>query len=29
VVDGSGVVSGYVITGYGKSNTVTRLSNGQ
>jgi prepilin-type N-terminal cleavage/methylation domain-containing protein len=28
VVDGSGVTSGYVITGFGRSATVTRLSNG-
>jgi prepilin-type N-terminal cleavage/methylation domain-containing protein len=29
VVDGSGAIIGYIITGYGRTNTVTRLSNGQ
>jgi hypothetical protein len=28
VVDGAGTNMGYVITGYGKTNTVLRLSNG-
>ena len=29
IVDGSGIIIGYVITGYGRSNTVLRLSSGQ